>query len=238
MGPKAGVGVCDGNEDGLGVDWVDVSAEPNHVEQFRGDLVRVYEVTIKAGTATLYHRHDRDTVYVITAGGRFRSHEPGHQRSRTSLGRSTGLLSQLRLLATRLAHGWLRMPSGTVVLQPHRDFPLIHRVNAHPSNPVPIRMIGVELQSGHPPPGEIRRVAGLRVEKHTQRWLVYRLRLDTDTIATLTVPNGGVLVVVAGAAALSDGPEATQGSALQLPHGTVTVHASGTDELNAVLVPS
>jgi len=72
---------------------VDVSAEPNHVEQFRSAVVRVYEVTIRAGMATLYHRHDRDTVYVITSGGRFRSHEPRHQRSRTSLGRSTGLLS-------------------------------------------------------------------------------------------------------------------------------------------------
>jgi hypothetical protein len=99
-------------------------------------------------------------------------------------------------------------------------------------------MIGVELQSGHPPPGEVRRVAGLRVEKHTPRWLVYRLRLDTDTIATFTVPTGGVLVVVAGTAAFSDGLDATQGSALQLPHGTVTVRASGTDVLNAVLVPS
>ena len=95
---------------GISVDWVDVSAEPNHVEQFRTDVARVYEVTINAGTATLYHRHDRDTVYVITAGGRFRSQEPGHQRSRTSLGRSTGLGSQLRLLATRLTQDGCRCP--------------------------------------------------------------------------------------------------------------------------------
>jgi len=230
--------VCDGNNDEIGVDWVDVSAEPNHVEQFHSDVVRVYEVTIKAGTATLYHRHDRDTVYVITGGGRFRSQEPGHQRSRTSLGRSTGLLSQLRLLATRLAHGWLQMSTGTVVLQPHREFPLIHRVHAHPSNTGPIRMVGVELQSDDRAPSEIRGAAGLRVERHTRRWLVYRLRLNADTIATFTAPNGGVLVVVAGTAALSDGPDATQGLALQLPHGTVTVRGCGTDALNAVLVPS
>ena len=128
--------MCDSNPDGgIGVDWVDVSAEPNHVEQFRSDVARVYEVTIMPGTATLYHRHDRDTVYVITAGGRFRSQEPGHQRSRTSLGHSTGLLSQLGLLAARLTHGWLQVPAGTVILQPHKDFPLIHRVHAHRTNP-------------------------------------------------------------------------------------------------------
>jgi hypothetical protein len=231
--------VCDDNEDGgIGVDWVDVSAEPNHVEQFRSDTVRVYEVTIDPGTATLYHRHSRDTVYVITSGGRFRSQEPGHQRSRTSLGRSTGLLSQLRLLVSRLRHGWLQMPSGTVVLQPHRDFPLIHRVHAHPSNPGPIRMIGVELQSSRPPPSKISRVAGLRVEKCRSRWFVYRLRLDGGTTATFTVPNGGVLVVVAGTAVSSDGQGTTTGSARQLPHGTVTVRASGPRTLDAVIVPN
>lgn len=232
--------MCDGNLGEIGVDWVDVSAEPNHVEQFRTDVARVYEVTIVAGTATLYHRHDRDTVYVITAGGRFRSQEPGHQRSRTSLGRSTPLHTQLRLLITRLANGWLRMPSGTVVLQPHKAFPLIHRVHAHPSNPGPIRMVGVELQSSYRPPGRMGRVAGLRVEKRGARWLVYRLRLDAGTATTFTVAGGGVLIVVAGTAELSGvsgSRDAVVGSAHQLPHGAVTVRASGTGALDAVVVP-
>lgn len=231
--------MCAGDQNSeIGVDWVDVSAEPNHVEQFRTDVARVYEVTIKAGTATLYHRHDRDTVYVLTSGGRFRSQEPGHQRSRTSLGRSTPLVSQLRLLVSRLTRGWLRVPTGTVILQPHKDFPLIHRVHAHPSNPGPIRMIGVELQNGHPTPNRIDRVAGLSVEKHGARWLVYRLRLDAGKSATFTVRGGGVLVVVAGTAAFAEGPDATQRSARQLPRGTVTVRASDGRALDAAIVPS
>ncbi|MGB8391721.1 hypothetical protein [Mycobacterium sp.] len=232
--------MCDGNDGGIGVDWVDVSAEPNHVEQFRSDVARVYEVTIYAGTATLYHRHDRDTVYVITAGGRFRSQEPGHQRSRTALGRSTWVGSQLRLLATRLTHGWLQVPTGTVILQPHRDFPLIHRVHAHPGNPGPIRMIGVELPTGHPAPSRIERGAGLRVEKHTSRWLVYRLRLDADGTTTFTAPRGGVLVVVTGTAELSGSSgsqDAVAGSVHQLPGGSVRVRSSGGRALDAIIVP-
>lgn len=221
----------------IGVDWVDVSAEPNHVEQFRTDVARVYEVTIKAGTATLYHRHDRDTVYVITGGGRFRSEEPGRQRSQTSLGHSTGLLSQIGLLAARLTHRWLRVPEGTVILQPHKDFPLIHRVHADASNPGPIRMIGVELQTGHPAPHPIDRVAGLGVEKHSSRFLVYRLRLDAGATTTFTVAGGGALVVAAGSATLRGGTDTDAGSACQLPHGTVTVRASGTHTLDAVIVP-
>ncbi|CPR12018.1 hypothetical protein BN971_03311 [Mycobacterium bohemicum DSM 44277] len=229
--------MCDGNDSELGVEWVDVSAEPNHVEQFRTDAARIYEVTIKAGTATLYHRHDRDTVYVITSGGRFRSQEPGHQRSRTSLGRSTGLGSQLRLLASRLTIGWLRVPAGTVILQPHKDFPLIHRVHAHPSNAGPIKMIGVELPSGHPAPSPIDGGAGLRVEKRGPRWLVYRLRLDAGGTTTFTAPAGGVLVVVAGTAELPDGPDAVAGSVHRLRPGVVTVRSSGTIPLDAVVVP-
>ena len=232
--------MCDGKDAGdagISVDWVDVSAEPNHVEQFRTDVVRVYEVAIDAGTATLYHRHDRDTVYVITSGGRFRSQEPGHQRSRTALGRSTGLLSQLGLLASRLTHGWLKVPTGTVILQPHKDFPLIHRVYADPSNPAPVRMIGVESQTGHPAPSRIGHVAGLHIEKHSSRWLVYRLRLDIGTTTTFTVVRGGVLVVLGGAASLSGSEDVASGSARQLPRGTVTVRASGAHTLDAVIVP-
>lgn len=218
------------------VDWVDVSVEPHHVEQFRAAGVRVYEVTIQPGTATQFHRHDRDTVYVLTAGGRFRSEEPGQQRSRTSLGRSTGMLSQLRLWASRTLHGWLRMATGTVILQPHRAYPLIHRVLAHPSNPGPIRMIGVELQDDYRAPDPVTGVAGLRVEKHGQRWRVYRLRLDAGSTTTFTAPVGGVLVVVAGSATLPDKQQAVAGSVHQLPHGVVTLRSS--EPLDAVVVPT
>ena len=65
--------------------------EPNHVELFRNDAVRVYEARIDPGTATLYHHHSLDTIYVIMAGGRFRSEEPAHQKSSTKLGRSVSL---------------------------------------------------------------------------------------------------------------------------------------------------
>jgi hypothetical protein len=220
------------------VDWVDVSVEPHHVEQFRAAGVRVYEVSIDPGTATQFHRHDRDTVYVITAGGRFRSEEPGHQRNRTSLGRSTSLLSQLRLLATRTAHGWLRMANGTVILQPHHTYPLIHRVLAHPSNAGPIRMVGVELPADYHPPGPITQVAGLRVEKNGSRWRVYRLRLNAGKTTTLTLSGGGVLVVATGSVALPDGENAVHGSVHQLPCGTVALRSSDAQAFDAVIVPT
>lgn len=80
----------------FGVEWVDVTIEPHHVEQLANQAVRIYEATITPGTATQFHRHTHDTIYVITAGGRFRSDEPGHQITGTRVGRSTPLPRQRR----------------------------------------------------------------------------------------------------------------------------------------------
>jgi hypothetical protein len=91
---------CPGSASGSlpGVDWVEVNDEPNHAERFRNDAVRVYEARIEPGTATLYHHHSLDTIYVIMAGGRFRSDEPMHQKSSTKLGRSVSSCMQQAIL--------------------------------------------------------------------------------------------------------------------------------------------
>jgi len=56
----------------LGVEYVKVNDEPNHVERFKNDWVRVYMATIAPGTNTLYHRHCENTLYIavepVTAG--------------------------------------------------------------------------------------------------------------------------------------------------------------------------
>lgn len=99
-------------------------------------------------------------------------------------------------------------------------------------------MVGVELQDDYRPPSQITPVAGLLVEKHGPRWRVYRLRLHAGETTTFTVPGGGVLVVVAGLAALPEGQHATPGSVHQLPHGTVTLRSSDAQALDAVIVPT
>lgn len=224
---------------GLGVEWVDVSVEPHHVERIRTDRLRVYEVTIEPGTATQFHRHNRDTIYIRTASGRSRSEEPGQQPTQASTGRSARLTTRLRLrISRKFSHGWLQIPFGTVILQQHKRLPLIHRVTAHESNQRPLRMIGVELQPDYQLPQPLPETQQLRAEFPGTHWPVYRLRLRPQTHATLTLPGGGVLVVVCGTASLPDAQEnlIEPGQTHWLPPGIATVLASNAQALEAVVV--
>ena len=223
----------------FGVDWVDVTIEPHHAEQFTNQDVRIYEATIPPGTATLFHRHTRDTLYVITAGGRFRSEEPGHQIPGTRLGRSTPLSRQLWWMATRsLAGGWVTMPTGTIVAQPHRTHPLIHRVIGHPPNTTAIRMLGVELHRERPASAPLVGARGIRTECQGPPWPAYRLNTPADAQPQdLTLAGGAVLVVVAGSTTVQhDGQvhHLQPGQARWLPPGHNAIQSRS---MNAVLIP-
>ena len=217
----------------FGVDWVDVTIEPHHVEQFANQAVRIYEATIAPGTATQFHRHTRDTIYVITAGGRFRSDEPGHQIAGTPLPR------QLWWLATRkVAGGWVRMPAGTVIVQPHRTHPLIHRVIAHPANAAPIRMLGVEVHREQPVSAQLASASGIRIEHRSPPWPAYRLSTPSDhQPQPVMLAGGGALVVVAGSAAAQHHGQVHHleaGQAHLLPPGQTAIQSRGMD---ALLIP-
>jgi mannose-6-phosphate isomerase-like protein (cupin superfamily) len=186
------------------IDWVEVNDEPNHVELFRNDAVRVYEARIDPGTATLYHHHSLDTIYVIMAGGRFRSDEPAHQKSSTKLGRSVSLPMKLAWGVRRaLTGGTLQLPAGTFLMQYHRAHPLIHRVVASSDNVAPIRMLGVELHAtSHP--SMLPTSSGVRREYTDKRARTYRIRRGTgEWTDSLRVAHGAVLTVIAGTGVLS-----------------------------------
>jgi dihydroflavonol-4-reductase len=187
-----------------GVDWVEVDDEPNHVERFCNDAVRVYEARIDPGTATLYHHHSLDTIYVIMAGGRFRSEEPVHQKSSTKLGRSVKLPTKLAWGIRRaLTGGTLQMPAGTFLMQYHRTHPLIHRVVASSENAAPIRMLGIELHTTRHP-SVIPTGSGVRLEYADERTRTYRIRRESGEWTDILQPeHGAVLAVVADTSVLS-----------------------------------
>lgn len=195
-----------------GIDWVPVDDEPMHRELFQNPLVRVYEATIPPGHSTQDHRHDHDTVYVIVRGGVFRSDNSWPQTSATKLGRSTGLLRTIEMLVRRLTVGWLQMPDGTLLWQPHGNHPLVHRVAASPENTHPIRMLGVELRSNRPPrrmPGQ----AGARLEHSSPHTTSYRITATTP----VDIPGQAVLTVVHGTATTPSGTPAASGETHWIP---------------------
>jgi hypothetical protein len=227
-------------------EFVDVKDEPQHVEQFVNQWVRVYEATIHPGTATLFHQHLQDTRYIIVAGGRFRSDEPGRQRSSTSIGQSVPRLTQLRWLIGRiLGGGWVTLPVGTVLIQPHFTHPLVHRVTAAATNPAPIRMLGVELrqQPGLAPTQQrfssfVTGGSSITLEHADERACSYTVRLTRDsTVGPIELVHGAVLAVLAGAAVVAGRADAIpEGASTWLAAGSHVLSCAGEHELTATLV--
>jgi hypothetical protein len=173
----------------------------------------VYEARIEPGATTLDHRHDEDTVYVVVRGGRFRSDNTWRQRNVTRPGRSSGLLRSIGWLARRLAVGWLRMPDGTLLWQPHAAHPVVHRVTASPSNGAAVRMVGIELRRRRPP-RRIPETTALRLEYASPRSTTYRIAALPGM--TVDVPGESVLTVVQGEATVPDGSHHPSGATVWL----------------------
>ena len=85
--------------------FVEVRDEPQHYHRFENDYARVYDVRFAPGEASLFHRHDIDTMYVTVYDTKvydltYQSDEPQ-------------------------VHN---LPSGLSLCRPHGFAPLIHKV--------------------------------------------------------------------------------------------------------------
>lgn len=130
------------------------------------------------------------------------------------------------------------MPTGTLIAQPHRTHPLIHRVIAHPANAAAIRMLGVELRRERPVSAQLARAAGIRSEHRGAPWPAYRLSTPpNDQPQKVTPAGGGVLVVVAGSATAQHHGQVHHleaGQAHLLPAGQTAIQSR---RMDALLVP-
>lgn len=218
------------------IKWVEVNEEPNHVELFRNHAVRVYEATIAPGTATQYHHHGVDTIYIVITGGTLRSEEPVQQTSSTQFGRSVSLPTKVGWLASRtLARGWLQMTEGTLLMQLHHAHPLVHRVVASTGNATPIRMLGIELHRT-PSPGRLPEGRGVRLEYADQRARTYRVRLGPgEATAALRVPHGAVLAVITGIVTLDPGTDERRGATWVAPQIDAVLSNDGSVLLDCLL---
>lgn len=204
-------------------EFVPVAREPVHVELFDNPWVRVYEACIAPGHTTLDHLHDHDTVYVIVTGGTFRSVNSWRQRTVTVPGRSTGRLRTLGWLLRRFVTGWLRMPEGTLLWQPHASHPLVHRVTASWQNTEPVRMLGIELRTNHAPP-TLHRAPGVRPESASLHSASYRIEAE----ATVEVPGQAVLTVIRGTVAAQLGTIIQAGETRWFAAGVTLTSATDT----------
>jgi hypothetical protein len=201
----------------LGIEYVEVNDEPNHVERFKNDWVRVYMATIAPGGQTLYHRHCQNTLYVAIHGGIHHNDLPGVQKQRSiGLPLSLGLATKVAWLLRRLVFGTVDLPTSTMVMQYHREFPIIHRICASSKNGQPMDLLGIEVFR-HPTlrNDTVLDASGFSLEYTDAELAAYRVRLSAGrSTGRLHIPGPSLLVMTTGSGRLSTGNDFASSFAL------------------------
>lgn len=126
--------------------YVEVADEPLHVEVFRSRRFRAYVAAIPPGTATLYHRHAEDTVYVVVDGGGLRTElRRGSAPSPMVLPRSFSLPRRICLALRYAVTGSVVVPDGMFFAMLNARKETIHRATASIRNRGDLRLMGVEV---------------------------------------------------------------------------------------------
>lgn len=162
--------------------WVEVADEPDHRELFRNKMIRVYEAVIRPGCETLYHRHDKDTLYVVLEGGKNDSAAlPGSRAGKYVFPRSIGLSRKIRWILTFSLFGWTYLPKSIYFFMHSQGSPIIHKVRGSKDNPSAMRMLGIEF---HKPGGcglePSAGVESLPVDYEDRTVRVSRLKIPSD----------------------------------------------------------
>jgi hypothetical protein len=163
-------------------DWVEVVDEPSHGTIFENEQIRAYIAVIRPGEETLYHRHDKDTLYVVLEGGKnYSTTLTGTRNVKYVLPKSISLGQKVKWLSTRAIYGWTDLPKSVYVLMHNEGNPVIHKVRGAEDNPADMRMMGIEFLN----PGA-RHGCGsagthsLKVDYEDNTVRVFRLKFPSD----------------------------------------------------------
>lgn len=152
---------------------VDAKEEPHHHPKFVNEVVRVLDVEVLPGEATLYHTHSLDYSYVMLSTSRLKNDLPGKPQSDLNI--SAGLIGYYRASHGAYTHRFTNVDSGT------------------------FRAIGIELLSAAPiASGAPPLVENSRVTKvlDNERVRGYRLTLAPgEAVGPMSLPGRSVRVV-------------------------------------------
>jgi hypothetical protein len=174
------------SKDGRGTqnaqDWVEVDVEPDHGEIFKNEQIRAYIAVIRPGEETLYHRHEKDTLYVVLEGGKnYSTILPGTKSVNYVFPKSIRLTQKVKWLLTRSIYGWTHLPKSVYVLMHNEENPVIHKVRGAEDNPSDMRMMGIEfLNPGARHGCGSAGTQSLKVDYEDNTVLVFRLKFPSD----------------------------------------------------------
>jgi hypothetical protein len=157
---------------------VDAKDEPHHRPKFVNEVVRVLDVEVMAGDATLYHTHSLDYPYVMLSTSRLKNDIPG--KPETDLNIIAGLIGYYRASQGAYTHRFTNVDSA------------------------PFRAIGIELLGNQAAgTGAAPLIEGYGIAKvlDNERVRGYRLTLlPGESIGPLSLPGRSVRVAQTAAA--------------------------------------
>ena len=227
-------------------DYVDVTNEPRHPQVFQSETLRAYICAIPPGATTLYHRHGRDTVYIVLQGGVLRTRNMnGYRRSPTAFPRSFPIPRRVWLgIQTVLAGAsTLRPRTFFITLSGKRE--TIHAVSASDRNPNDVRLMGVEILRDSGAPATLP--SFYRREYRRNNATVYRLVLGSAEATAEHRLSGPAFFVCLGGTAeirLSSEPAGSPHRHTLRPEGflwteqaaTLSIVNTGSETLEMVVV--
>jgi hypothetical protein len=151
-----------------------IEKEPRHKLVLENQYLRVFDAAIAPGDISLYHKHEKDGVFVAISGSRTRAQEPGKEATERP--------------PPEMGEVWFRDNAKT---------PLVHRVSNIGQSQY--RVIDVEILS--PPPAEPRELPPLRSDYkkilENERTRVSKLTLAAGAeTETADMPRPRLLMVV------------------------------------------
>jgi len=126
--------------------FVDVCDEPLHREVYKNEFLRLYRAMLEPGTGTEFHRHSKDTIYLVLRGGMVSSEKmEGTASCPTILAKSLSIKSRLSLLIQKVFTGKLYLGRGFVFYMPSKKKPVIHKAKASNGNDGIMDLLGIEI---------------------------------------------------------------------------------------------
>jgi len=158
-------------------DAVPANEEPRHRVKLQNEYVRIIDVEVPAGDATLYHTHSLDYPYVMVTDALLKNDVPG--RSTVDLKITRGLIGYYRASQGAYTHRFVNAGSGT------------------------FRTIGIELLK--PAPSSVQVVspladaAGYKTVLDNERVRGYLVSLEPgQSVGPVTLGGPGIRVVLTG----------------------------------------
>lgn len=124
-----------------------VEKEPNHLQVYESEYVRIYMATLKPGQETLYHSHHEDTLYKVIKGGKISTitHRLDQKCPNRLLNQYT-LKYKLHLIIGRIKKKAVYLEDGFSFYMPSGSKKVVHKACASIENKEDMQLLGIELK--------------------------------------------------------------------------------------------